>query len=110
MNLEIITKEDLEQLKKEVVVEMTSLIQNIEIKRPKKWGKGKELQQLFGGLGTAKIHTLRKAGLLKFREIGGSFIYDLEYAAELLDSDADLNVKINNSQNPVKLNLIKKKK
>ncbi|MFY7731308.1 MAG: helix-turn-helix domain-containing protein [Flavobacterium sp.] len=86
MNIELITTDDLEQFKRELLKEIRIMVDSSKIsERAKTWLKGKEVRELLGiSIGT--LQNLRTNGALPFRKIGGLLYYKYEDILRLMDS------------------------
>lgn len=83
MNLEIITKEDLKQLKTEMLAEIRQLIKP-EDRQGKQWLKSAEVRKLLN-ISPGTLQNLRINGTLRFTKIGGMMYYKLEDITRLLE-------------------------
>ncbi|RYY52027.1 MAG: DNA-binding protein [Chitinophagaceae bacterium] len=83
MNLEIITKEDLKQLKNEMLAEIRQLIKP-EDRQSKRWLKSAEVRKLLN-ISPGTLQNLRINGTLRFTKIGGMMYYKLEDINRLLE-------------------------
>jgi len=83
MNLEIITKEDLKQLKTEMLAEIRQLIKP-EDRQNKQWLKSAEVRKLLN-ISPGTLQNLRINGTLRFTKIGGMMYYKLEDITRLLE-------------------------
>ena len=83
MNLEIITKEDLKQLKTEMLAEIRQLIKP-EDKQNKQWLKSAEVRKLLN-ISPGTLQNLRINGTLRFTKIGGMMYYKLGDISRLLE-------------------------
>jgi hypothetical protein len=83
MNLEIITKEDLRQLKTEMLAEIRQLIKP-EDRQNKQWLKSAEVRKLLN-ISPGTLQNLRINGTLRFTKIGGMMYYKLEDINRLLE-------------------------
>jgi len=83
MNLEIITKEDLKELKIELLIEIKQLFQPARL-QTKTWLKSKEVRtQLNISAGT--LQNLRINGTLSFTRVGSIIYYKQEDINKLLE-------------------------
>lgn len=83
MNLEIITKEDLKQLKTEMLAEIRQLIKP-EDRQNKQWLKSAEVRKLLN-ISPGTLQNLRINGTLRFTKIGGMMYYKWEDINRLLE-------------------------
>lgn len=89
MNVELITKEDFEQFKKELFDEILKFQHNpLQIEETKTWLKSNEVRKLLGiSIGT--LQNLRLKGTLPFSKIGGLLYYKYEDILKLMGSKTD---------------------
>ena len=83
MHMEIITKEDLKQLKTEMLAEIRQLIKP-EDSQSKQWLKSAEVRKLLN-ISPGTLQNLRINGTLRFTKIGGMMYYKLEDINRLLE-------------------------
>ena len=83
MHVEIITKEDLQQLKTEMLAEIRQLIKP-EDRQNKQWLKSAEVRKLLN-ISPGTLQNLRINGTLRFTKIGGMMYYKLEDINRLLE-------------------------
>lgn len=95
MAASIITPEDLEQFKHELIFELKELIENqipkdqsSQQNRPiqKKWLKSHQVQRLLG-ISPGTLQTLRLNGTIPFTKIGGVLFYDEDEINKLFESN-----------------------
>ncbi|WP_316826104.1 helix-turn-helix domain-containing protein [Pedobacter miscanthi] len=92
MNLEIITKEDLDNFGRELLIEIRKII-SIEKPVEKKYLKGNEVRKLLG-ISQGTLQNLRINGILPFSKIGSIYYYLTVTVENLLDRKyKDLNKK-----------------
>ena len=70
MELQVLTTEDLEKFRKQLLTDIESLL---NVKYPKKWLKTNEVMDLLG-MSEVTLQTLRNKGLLPFRKLGVPYI------------------------------------
>ena len=83
MNLEIITKEDLKQLKTEMLDEIRQLIKPEDMQN-KQWLKSAEVRKLLS-ISPGTLQNLRINGTLRFTKIGGMMYYKMADINRLLE-------------------------
>ncbi len=83
IKMEIITKEDLKQLKNEMLAEIRQLIKP-EDRQSKQWLKSAEVHKLLN-ISPGTLQNLRINGTLRFTKIGGMMYYKLEDINRLLE-------------------------
>jgi len=84
MNLEIITKEDLRELKHEMLSEIKQLMQQQGQGQSKQWLKSVEVRKLLK-ISPGTLQNLRVNGTLGFTRIGSLLYYKLEDINNLLE-------------------------
>lgn len=85
MNIEIITKSDLEALKQDLIHALTEFIKNNSAQQPKEWMRSREVRQLLG-ISAGTLTTLRIKGVLKGSKIEGTIYYRYSDIMQLLDA------------------------
>lgn len=83
MHVEIITKEDLKQLKTEMLTEIRQLIKP-EDGQSKQWLKSAEVRKVLN-ISPGTLQNLRINSTLRFTKIGGMMYYKLEDINRLLE-------------------------
>jgi hypothetical protein len=83
MNLEVITKNDLENFKKELLAEIRQLLQPLQ-GQSKKWLKSNEVRELLD-ISAGTLQNLRINGTLSFTRIGTIIYYKREEINKLLE-------------------------
>ncbi|OJW80303.1 MAG: hypothetical protein BGO69_05595 [Bacteroidetes bacterium 46-16] len=72
---QLVTVEDLEIFKVELLSAIRQLLMDRNGGTPKKWLKSAEARKLIG-FSPGKLQTVRNSGLLAFTKIGGNIYYD----------------------------------
>lgn len=88
MAIEVVTKEDLQEFRMQLLNDLRQLIssqQGSDLKKP--WLKNSEVKKLLN-ISSNTIQRLRIAGKLLSRKVGGVHYYQYEDIAKLLNSDA----------------------
>lgn len=87
MPVEIITKEDLQEFKKEFMHELVKIIhpENHDL-GSKKWLKSAEVRKLLK-ISPGTLQTLRVNGTLSFTKVGATLYYDQEDINKVLESN-----------------------
>jgi len=84
MSVTILTKEDLEEFKNELIKEITDLLETKNAKR-KKWIKSNEVQEWLN-VSASTLQTLRINGTLTYAKLGGIIFYDYDQINSILES------------------------
>jgi len=85
--VEVITKEDLQQFKLELLNDLRLLLEPEKTKLVKPWLKNAELCKLLN-ISSNTVQRLRIAGKLRSSKIGGVHYYRYEDIEKLLNNDA----------------------
>jgi hypothetical protein len=87
MAIEIITKEDLQTFRMQLMNDIRQLLVPQEAKLIKPWLKNAEVKKLLG-ISSNTVQRLRIAGKLRSTKVGGVHYYKYEDIEKLLNSDA----------------------
>ena len=87
MAIEVITKEDLQQFRIQLLNDIRSLLKPSESKLVKPWLKNSEVRKLLN-ISSNTIQRLRISGKLRSSKVGGIHYYRYEDIEKLLSSDA----------------------
>ncbi|QHS55858.1 helix-turn-helix domain-containing protein [Mucilaginibacter sp. 14171R-50] len=74
MELQVLTTEDLEKFRKQLLTDIENLL---NVKYPKKWLKTNEVMDLLG-MSEVTLQTLRNKGKIPFRKLGGTVYFNAE--------------------------------
>ena len=83
MNVEFITKDDLERFKNEIIEEVNSGNQN---QIQKKWLRSAEVRDLLS-ISPGTLQNFRINGTIPFTKMGATFYYDLEKIQLILEEN-----------------------
>jgi hypothetical protein len=95
MAIEVITKEDLNEFRSELLNEIKSIINEAPQKK-QKWLKSNEVRELLQ-ISNGTLQTLRINGNLTFSKVGGTIYYDND----------DIDKLMNRNKTPANLTLFK---
>lgn len=87
MAIEVVTKDDLQQFRLQLLNDIRQLIGPSEAKLVKPWLKNTEVRKLLG-ISANTLQRLRIAGKLRSSKVGGTHYYRYEDIEKLLNSDA----------------------
>ncbi len=87
MAIEVITKEDLQQFRMQLIDDLKQLLTPQEAKLVKPWLKNAEVRTLLN-ISSNTMQRLRIAGKLRSSKVGGIHYYRYEDIEKLLNSDA----------------------
>jgi hypothetical protein len=87
MGLEVITKEDLQQFRMQLINDLRELLMPKEAKLVKPWLRNSEVMKLLN-ISANTVQRLRIAGKLRSNKVGGIHYYRYEDIEKLLNSDA----------------------
>ncbi|MFX1705749.1 helix-turn-helix domain-containing protein [Chitinophaga sp. CC14] len=82
--VEIVTKDDLANFKKELLQEIEAMLSRYKPEEPKRWLKTYEVKKMLG-LSAGTLQTMRNNGTLKFSMIGNLAYYDYSEIMELME-------------------------
>ncbi|MCB2222118.1 MAG: helix-turn-helix domain-containing protein [Bacteroidetes bacterium] len=85
MNIEVITKQDLNQLKQELLEEIRKLNPGTNA-IDKKWLKTREVCKLLN-CSPGTLQNLRLNGTLEYTKVGGTLYYSLESITKVLEAN-----------------------
>ncbi len=86
MAAKIITPEDLNEFKVDLLNDIKLLITNQSEQQPKKWLKSPEVRKLLG-ISTGTLQNLRINGTLPYTKVGGVIYYDYVEIMKVLDQN-----------------------
>lgn len=86
MAAKIITPEDLNEFKVDLLNDIKLLITNQSEQQPKKWLKSPEVRK-FLGISTGTLQNLRINGTLPYTKVGGVIYYDYVEIMKVLDQN-----------------------
>jgi len=75
MALEVITREDLNEFRTQLLIDFKNIIQEKQGENPKQWLKSKEVRALLN-ISPGTLQNLRINGTLTYTKIGGLMYYD----------------------------------
>ncbi|MEO8235817.1 MAG: helix-turn-helix domain-containing protein [Flavobacterium sp.] len=86
MSVTILTKEDLQEFKTDILNEIKHLFQTGESVQRKKWLKSNEVRKLLN-ISSGTLQNLRINGTLTYTKIGGIMYYDNSDIEKVLNSN-----------------------
>jgi hypothetical protein len=85
--VEIITLQDLERAKQEIIDEVKNLLQKTNMEPSKKWVKSKQAREILH-CSAGTLQNLRQTNSgLRFTRVGGTIYYDLDSIHEMLEKN-----------------------
>lgn len=90
MQVEIITKEDLEQFKKELTEEIRSMLKTKGVIQQKEWLKSFEVRKMLG-ISPGTLQQMRINGTLEFTQLGGLIYYRYEDIIKTMEKNKRKN-------------------
>jgi hypothetical protein len=82
MALQVITVDDLQKLKDEILTEIRCIFQKHSPLPYKRWLKSNEVRKLLK-VSSGTLQTLRLNGTLKYSKVGGIIYYDQDHVHQL---------------------------
>lgn len=86
MPANIITTEDLQEFKLELINDIRELLNNSSCVPEKKWMKSSEIKKVMG-ISTGTLQNLRNNGTLPFSKIGGVIYYDYQEISKMFQQN-----------------------
>nr|WP_315174016.1 helix-turn-helix domain-containing protein [uncultured Flavobacterium sp.] len=86
MAANIITTEDLNAFKLELLEEIKKILQPLEVKHEKKWLKSNEVRKLLN-ISAGTLQNLRVNGSISYTKIGGTLYYSMTDLDQLFRSN-----------------------
>jgi hypothetical protein len=83
MELDIVTKQDLLQVKTELINALKEIISSNDIKS-KKWLRSSEVQEMLG-ISSSALQNLRVSGTIKCSKLAGVYYYDAFDLSDILE-------------------------
>ena len=85
MEIDIVTKQDLQQFKTQLLLEIKDLLQKSE--KPKsEWLRSKEVRAMLS-ISPGTLLNLRVSGVLRYTKVGGMHYYKYEDIQKVLDNN-----------------------
>lgn len=84
MEIELVTLQDLENLKKEILTEMKKMLDGHKTEPEKLWMKSSDVQKLLG-ISAGTLQTLRNRAMIPFTRLGGVIYYNGEEVKKVLE-------------------------
>jgi len=81
----ILTREDLDRFKQDVINEIKSLIENRKVES-KKWIKNNDVKKMLN-ISHSTLQSLRANGTLSYTKVGGTIYYDAEEIDRILEEN-----------------------
>lgn len=85
MEIELVTLADLQNLKKEIITEIRTLLSSkTELGEDKKWVKSKDVQKLLQ-ISAGTLQNLRNRKMIPFTKLGGVIFYSQEDLKKIME-------------------------
>lgn len=85
MELDIVTKQDLLQVKTELINALNEALSQVNTKS-KKWLRSAEVQEMLG-ISSSALQNLRISGSLPYTKLSGIYYYDYNDISEILEKN-----------------------
>lgn len=82
---ELLTRDDLNNFKCQMLFEIKNLLKEFAGHATKKWIKSKEVRKLLN-ISPGTLQNLRNSGTIPFSKLGGSILYDPEWIQKVIES------------------------
>lgn len=90
--VQLLTKNDLDHFKEDLLRSIYAMLQAGAYKGPKKWLKSHEVMKLLS-ISSGTLHSFRHNGTIPYTKIGGLTYYDAEEIHRLLNGTNDKNTR-----------------
>ena len=97
MTLGILTKQDLQLFKAELIAEIKKAVKTNETSTSKNWLKSKEVTKLLK-ITPGTLQNYRKKGMISYTKIGGTYFYQTTTIEKLLTTKPQSNNNSNNKK------------
>lgn len=89
MEIDIVTKNDLQQFKQEILEEMKSILANKNVEaKDRQWLRSAEVRKMLG-ISPGTLQNLRINGTLPYQKIGGTMYYRSEDIETMMKGRAE---------------------
>lgn len=85
MEIEILTKKDLEEFREKLLQELSEMLGSNKLFQDKEYLRSREVRKMLGGISNGTLQNLRVKRLLNPTKIEGVFYYKLTEVKELLN-------------------------
>lgn len=83
--IEIVTKEDLQQFKQDLLAEMQKMLQQSAVQPERRWLKTYDVRKMLGDLSPGTMQTMRNKGMLPYSPLNGLALYEYKDVVKLMD-------------------------
>jgi hypothetical protein len=90
MSVEIITKEDLNEFRRLLIADLSTLLEIKPQQQQKKWLKSNEVRKLLN-ISPGTLQNLRINGTLTYTRVGGILFYESAHIDKLLNDNKTIN-------------------
>lgn len=84
MAVNLITQEDLQQFKMELLAEIKELMKPLNAATSKRWLKSYQVREILGGISRGTLQTMTDNGTLPGSLVGGLLFYDYDEIVQLM--------------------------
>lgn len=96
-SIEIVTKQDLEQFKIELLAQIKLLIEEARSEPPRRWLKTYQVREMLGNISAGTLQSMRNNGLLPYSILNGLALYEYAKVVNLMD---DMKISVKKRANP----------
>lgn len=83
--IDIVTKQDLEQFKADMLAEIKILLEEGKSAPPRRWLKTYQVRDMLGEISAGTLQTMRNNGMLPFSLLTGLALYEYSDVVKLMD-------------------------
>ncbi|WP_111672712.1 helix-turn-helix domain-containing protein [Algoriphagus litoralis] len=84
MEFELVTLQDLENLKRELLAELKKMLEGYKPEPERRWLKSADVQKLLG-ISAGTLQTLRNRAMIPYTRLGGVIYYNREEVKKVLE-------------------------
>lgn len=88
MNIDVVTKQDLQELKAEILSEIRQALSSTQKESTSKWLRSAQVRKMLA-ISPGTLQNLRIQGLLSYTKVGGTFFYKQEDIERMLSKKTD---------------------
>lgn len=88
MNIDVVTKQDLQELKAEILSEIRQALSSTQKESGSKWLRSAQVRKMLA-ISPGTLQNLRIQGLLSYTKVGGTFFYKQEDIERMLSKKTD---------------------
>ncbi|GGH70312.1 hypothetical protein HNQ91_002988 [Filimonas zeae] len=84
-SIDIVTKQDLEQFKADLLAEIKNLLEEVKTTPPRRWLKTYQVRDMLGEISAGTLQTMRNNGMLPYSLLTGLALYEYADVVKLME-------------------------